>query len=45
MSNMQSTPQAGSNEAPKTPAPGAATLAPQQNQGDKPAPKPSDQQK
>jgi hypothetical protein len=45
MSNMQSTPQAGSNEAPKTPAPGAATPAPQQNQGDKPAPKPSEQQK
>jgi hypothetical protein len=45
MSNMQSTPQAGSNEAPKTPAPGTATPAPQQNQGDKAAPKPSEQQK
>ena len=45
MSNSQSNPQAGSNEAPKTPAPGVAAPAPQQNQGDKPATKPSEQQK
>jgi hypothetical protein len=45
MSNSQSTPQADSNEATKTPAPGVATPAPQQNQGDKPASKPSEQQK
>ena len=45
MSNMQSAPQGGSNEAPKTPVPGTPTPAPQQNQGDKPAPKPSEQQK
>jgi len=45
MSNSQSTPQAGSNETPKAPAPGAATPAPQQNQGDKPATKPTEQQK
>jgi hypothetical protein len=36
MSNSQNTPS-GSNEAPKTPAPGVAAPAPQQNQGDKPA--------
>jgi hypothetical protein len=41
----KSTPQSGSNEAPKTPAPGVATPTPQQNQGDKPASKPSEQQK
>jgi hypothetical protein len=29
--------QVGSNEAPKTPAPGTSAPAPQQNQGDKPA--------
>jgi hypothetical protein len=45
MSNTQNHPQAGANEAPKTPAPGVATPAPQQNQGDKPANKPSEQQK
>jgi hypothetical protein len=43
MSNSQNNPQVGSNEAPKTPAPG--TPAPQQNQGDKSAPKPGEQQK
>ncbi|MGI8526959.1 MAG: hypothetical protein ACR2K5_12430 [Pseudolabrys sp.] len=38
--------QGGSNEAPKTPAPGTATPAPQQqNQGDKPGTKPNEQQK
>jgi hypothetical protein len=45
MSNTQNHPQAGANEAPKTPAPGVAAPAPQQNQGDKPATKPSEQQK
>jgi hypothetical protein len=45
MSNSQSAPKRGSNEALKTPAPGAPTPAPQQNQGDKPASKPSEQQK
>jgi hypothetical protein len=45
MSNSQSTPQAASNDAPKTAAPGVATPTPQQNQGDKPAPKPPEQQK
>jgi hypothetical protein len=45
MSNSQNNPQVGPNEAPKTPAPGTATPAPQQNQGDKPASKPSEQQK
>ena len=45
MSNSQNHPQAGANEAPKAPAPGVATPAPQQNQGDKPATKPSEQQK
>jgi hypothetical protein len=45
MSDSQSTPKTGSNEAPKTPAPGVATPTPQQNQGDKPAPKPPEQQK
>ena len=41
MSNPQSTP----NEAPKTPVPGVASPTPQQNQGDKPASKPGEQQK
>ena len=45
MSNSQATPKAGSNDAPKAPAPGAATPTPQQDQGDKPASKPSEQQK
>jgi hypothetical protein len=45
MSNSQSTPKTDSNEAPKTPTPGVASPAPQQNQGDKPASKPSEQQK
>jgi hypothetical protein len=45
MSNSQNNPQAGANEAPKTPAPGTATPAPQQNQGNKPASKPAEQQK
>jgi hypothetical protein len=45
MSNSQSTPKTASNEAPKTPAPDVATPAPQQNQGDKPASKPTEQQK
>jgi hypothetical protein len=45
MSNAQSTPQAVANEAPKTPAPGVATPPPQQNQDDKPATKPAEQQK
>jgi hypothetical protein len=44
MSNSESTPKAGSNEAPKTPALGNSTPAPQQTQGDKPA-KPAEQQK
>jgi hypothetical protein len=44
MSNAQNTPS-GSNEAPKTPAPGVAAPAPQQNQGDKPATKSNEQQK
>jgi hypothetical protein len=40
-------PQSASNEAPKTPAPGTASPAPQQQQtqGDKPATKPNEQQK
>ncbi len=39
-------PVVGSNEAPKTPAPGVASPAPQQQtQGDKPATKPNKQQK
>jgi hypothetical protein len=45
MSNAQPTPQAGANEAPKTPAPGVATPPPQQHQGDKPATKPAESQK
>jgi hypothetical protein len=45
MSNSQNNRPAGSTEAPKTPAPGPATPAPQQNQGDKPATKPGEQQK
>jgi hypothetical protein len=45
MSNSQSAPKTGSNEAPKAPAPGVATPAPQQEQSDKPASKPSEQQK
>jgi hypothetical protein len=45
MSDSQSNPKTASNEAPKTPAPGTPTPAPQQNQGDKPASKPSEQQK
>jgi hypothetical protein len=46
MSNVQSTPQAGVNEAPKkTPTPDVAAPPAQQNQGDKPAPKPAEQQK
>jgi hypothetical protein len=44
MSNAPSTPQAGANEAPKTPAPGVAA-PPAKNQGDKPAAKPAEQQK
>jgi hypothetical protein len=44
MSNSQSTPNIGSNDAPKAPTP-VATPAPQQNQGDKPASKPPEQQK
>ena len=40
-----SNPQSESNEAQKTPAPGNAAPAPQQNQGDKSAAKPADQQK
>jgi hypothetical protein len=35
----------GSGEAPKTAAPRVATPTPQQNQGDKPAPKSSEQRK
>jgi hypothetical protein len=42
---MSNSPQAGANDAPKTPAPGTSAPAPQQNQGDKPAPKPGEQQK
>ena len=42
---MSNNPQAGSNEAPKAPVPGVAAPAPQQNQGDKPATKPGEQQK
>jgi hypothetical protein len=42
---MSNSPQVGSNEAPKTPAPGTSTPTPQQNQGDKPASKPGEQQK
>jgi hypothetical protein len=38
-------PQASSTEAPKTPMPGNSTPTPQQNQGDKPASKPDEQQK
>jgi hypothetical protein len=45
MSSSQNNPQVGSNEAPKTPVPGTVTPAPLQNQGDKPASKPSEQQK
>jgi hypothetical protein len=45
MSNAPSTPQAGANEVPKTPAPGVAAPPPQQNQGDKPAAKPAEPQK
>jgi hypothetical protein len=45
MSNSQSTPKTDSNDASKTPAPGVATPTPQQNQGDKPASKPPEQQK
>jgi hypothetical protein len=45
MSNSQSTSKTASNEAPKTTAPGVASPTPQQNQGDKPASKPSEQQK
>ncbi len=45
MSSSQNNPQTGANEAPKTPASNPATPAPQQNQGDKPASKPSEQQK
>jgi len=45
MSNSQNNPQAAANEAPKTPAPGTTAPTPQQNQGDKPASKPSEQQK
>jgi hypothetical protein len=44
MSNSQSNTPASSNETPKTPAPGVAA-PPQQNQGDKPAAKPGEQQK
>lgn len=40
------TPQDISNETPKTPVPGTANPAPQQqSQGDKPATKPNEQQK
>jgi hypothetical protein len=39
-----SNPQAA-NETPKAPQPGNANPSPQQNQGDKPATKPSEQQK
>jgi hypothetical protein len=45
MSNPQTSPQTASNEAPKTPASGVAPPPPQQNQGDKPATKPGEQQK
>jgi hypothetical protein len=45
MSDSQSNPKTASNEAPKTPTPNGPTPTPQQNQGDKPAPKPSEQQK
>jgi len=45
MSNPQNNTQAGSNETPKAPAPGVAAPPPQQNQGDKPAAKPGEQQK
>jgi hypothetical protein len=47
MSCSQNNSQVASNEAPKIPAPGTATPAPvpQQNQGDKSAPKPSEQRK
>jgi hypothetical protein len=39
-------PVVGSNEAPKTPAPGVTSPAPQQQtQSDKPATKPNEQQK
>jgi hypothetical protein len=39
-----SNPQGSSNEAPKTPAPGTASPAPQQQtQGDKPSTKPEQQ--
>jgi hypothetical protein len=43
MSNSQSAPKTDSNDAPKTPAPDVASPAPQQNQGDKPASKPEQQ--
>jgi hypothetical protein len=45
MSNSQSAPKTGSNDAPKTPAPDVASPAPQPTQGDKPASKPPEQQK
>jgi hypothetical protein len=45
MSDSQSNPKTASSEAPKTPAPGTPIPAPQQNLGDKPATKPSEQQK
>jgi hypothetical protein len=43
MSNPQTNPQ--DNEPSKTPGPGVASPPPQQNQGDKPATKPGEQQK
>jgi hypothetical protein len=45
MSNSQSTPKTDSNDAAKTPTPGVAPATAQQNQGDKPASKPAEQQK
>ena len=46
MSNSQSNTPASSNETPNTPRPpGVVASPPQQNQGDKPAAKPGEQQK
>ena len=45
MSNTQNNSQAGSDEAKKATQPSVITPAPQQNQGDKSAEKPAEQQK
>lgn len=45
MSNTQNNTSESSNEAPKAPQQGANPAPGQQNQGDKPATKPAEQQK